>query len=86
MNGLQAKGYNIIKVDDLTYLWEIDTSVRTTANPTIAEMHTLSKKMRSLGLWSYSDGNKYELFVSPTALRMSSPKVPYTMRCSFLAR
>lgn len=77
MSGLLAKGYNIIKVDDLTYLWEIDTSVRTTANPTIAEMHTLSKKMRNLGLWSYSDGDEYELFVSPTALRMSSPSIIY---------
>lgn len=77
MAGLIARGYSITKVDELTFIWNIETSVRTTSSPTVAERHTLSKKMRDLGLWSYTDGNDYKLYISPVALRMSSPSIIY---------
>ena len=77
MADLIARGYDIIKADDLTFIWNVETSVRTTHSPTVAERHSLSKKMRNLGLWSYTDGNKYKLYISPIALRMSSPSIIY---------
>ena len=77
MAALVARGYNIDKLDELTYVWNVETSVRTTSSPTLVERHSLSKKMRYLGLWSYTDGEKYKLYVSPVATRMSSPSIIY---------
>lgn len=33
--------------------------------------------MRNLGLWGYTDGDEYKLYISPIALRMSSPSIIY---------
>lgn len=77
MSALVSKGYNIMKLDDLSYLWRVDTYVRSTPSPTVAERHSLSKKMRSLGLWSYTNGDDYKLYISPKALRMSTPSIIY---------
>ena len=77
MADLIARGYDIVKADELTFIWNVETSVRTTPSPTVAERHTLSKKMRNLGLWGYTDGDEYKLYISPIALRMSSPSIIY---------
>ena len=77
MANLIARGYDITKADALTYIWNVNSYVRTTANPTVAERHNLSKKMRDLGLWSYTDGDSYELYISPIATKMSSPSIIY---------
>lgn len=77
MADLLARGYHIDKIDALTYIWNVETSVRTTSSPTVVERHSLSKKMRDLGLWSYTDGEEYKLYVSPIASKMSSPSIIY---------
>lgn len=77
MAALFARGYNIDKIDALTYKWNVETSVRTTPSPTVVERHSLSKKMRDLGLWSYTDGEEYKLYISPIANKMSSPSIIY---------
>lgn len=80
MAKLNTKGYNISKEatsDGYCYFITVDSYVKTTPSPTIAEWHSLSKKLRNLGLWSYCDGNEYKTYISPTAFRMSSPAIIY---------
>ena len=77
MNALMRRGYNIDKIDALTYIWNVETSVRTTSSPTLMERYSLSKKMRDLGLWSYTDGEEYKMYISSAANRMSSPSIIY---------
>ena len=76
MMDLNARGYNVTKVGDKYYV-QAETYVRTTPSPTIAEWHLLSKKMRNQGLWSYTDGIEYKLYISSTAQKMSSPAIIY---------
>lgn len=73
---LQSRGYNIIK-DGCTYYLTVDSYVKTTPSPTIAEWHNLSKRLRSLGLWSYMDGKEYKLYISTQAQKFSSPSIIY---------
>lgn len=72
-----AKGYTINKDADGKFILSADCSVKTTANPTISEKHTLSNKLRDKGIWSYTDGDAYKLYISPTADNMSSASVIY---------
>lgn len=76
MTSLNRKGYNVTKNGN-TYYIQSESYVKTTPNPTIAEWHTLAKKIRNQGLWSYTDGNKYKLYISPIAQRISSPAIIY---------
>lgn len=77
MAALVARGYSVTKDADNNYIFSVNCSVRTTSNPTIAEKHTLSKKMRDIGVWSYSDGDSYKLYISPVADNLSSAAVIY---------
>lgn len=77
MAKLVRKGYSVTKVADNKYLLSANCSVRTTSNPTIAEKHTLSKRLRDIGVWSYSDGDSYKLYISPVAYNLSSAAVIY---------
>lgn len=76
MNNLNASGYNVSK-EGSQYFLQTDSYVKTTPSPTISEWHILSKKMRNQGLWSYTDGVEYKLYISPTAAKMSSPAIIY---------
>lgn len=76
MTDLNAHGYNIIKDAD-KYFLTTDSYVKTTPSPTIAEWHLLSKKLRNMGLWSYTDGKEYKLYISAKARKMSSPAIIY---------
>lgn len=76
MNALNTRGYVVVKDGD-SYFLTNDSYVKTTPSPTIAEWHTLSKKLRNQGLWSYTDGLEYKLFISPISQRMSSPAIIY---------
>jgi len=76
MNDLNAQGYNVSKSGE-KYCLKADSYVRTTPSPTIAEWHLLSKTMRNQGLWSYTDGVGYKLYISPIAAKMSSPAIIY---------
>lgn len=67
MTNLRTKGYLVVKEGDNNYKLTTDCSVRTTSNPTITEKHNLSHKLRDVGVWSYSDGNSYKLYISPVA-------------------
>lgn len=73
---VRIKGYPISKDGD-KYNIEFYTSVRTTANPTIVEKHTLSKKIRDIGIWSVFDGDKYRLYISDKASKISSASIIY---------
>lgn len=77
MAALVARGYTITKVADNNYVLSANCSVRTTSNPTIAEKHTLSKRLRDIGVWSYSDGDSYKLYISSVADNLSSAAVIY---------
>lgn len=77
MADLVAKGYSVNKDTNNNYIFSVNCSVRTTSNPTIAEKHTLSKKVRDTGVWSYSDGDSYKLYISPVANDLSSAAVIY---------
>lgn len=77
MSELVARGYAIKKEEDNKYYLSAHSSVRTTSNPTFAEKHTLSKKLRDVGVWSYSDGDSYKLYISPSADNLSSAAVIY---------
>lgn len=77
MADLIAKGYDITKINATTYIWTVNAYVKTTPSPTVAERHNLSKKMRDLGLWGYTDGEEYKLYISPIAQKMSSPSIIY---------
>lgn len=76
MSRLMAAGYCIVK-ENGEYFWTMDSYVKTTQSPTIAEWHSLSKKTRNQGLWSYTDGVSYKLYISPIAQKMSSPAIIY---------
>lgn len=76
MSRLIATGYCIVK-ENGEYFWTMDSYVKTTQSPTIAEWHSLSKKTRNQGLWSYTDGVSYKLYISPIAQKMSSPAIIY---------
>lgn len=76
MNDLNGRGYHVTKVGD-DFFVDMDSYVKTTPSPTIAEWHSLSKKLRNQGLWSYTDGVEYKLFISPSAQRISSPAIIY---------
>lgn len=76
MNDLNARGYSVSKSED-KYCLKAVSYVKTTPSPTIAEWHTLSKTMRNQGLWSYTDGVGYKLYISPIAVKMSSPAIIY---------
>lgn len=76
MIALQTRGYTVVKKGD-KYVLNANCSVRTTSNPTIAEKHNLSKKLRDIGVWSYCDGNSYKLYISPDADNYSSAAVVY---------
>ena len=73
---LNTRGYNVIKDGDKYYM-NVDSYVKTTHSPSIAEWHVLSKKLRNLGLWSYTDGKEYKLYISSMAQRISSPVIIY---------
>ena len=77
MNELNARGYNVSRGGNNKYQLKNDSYVKTTPSPTIAEWHMLSKTLRNQGLWSYTDGAGYKLFISPIAARMSSPAIIY---------
>lgn len=76
MSGLQARGYNIVK-EGINYYLLVESYVKTTPSPTIAEWHNLSKRLRSIGLWSYTDGKEYKLYISFLSQKMSSPSLIY---------
>lgn len=76
MADLIAKGYTIIKEEDIFRL-SAHCSVRTTSKPTIKEKHSLSKRLRDVGVWSYSDGDFFKLYISPLADNLSSASVIY---------
>ena len=73
---LVARGYDVVAEGDAYYL-KSDSYVKTTPAPTIAEWHMLSRRLRTLGLWSYTDGKEYKLYISPTAQHFSSPAIIY---------
>jgi hypothetical protein len=77
MTELVSKGYSVTKVADNNYILSANCSVRTTSNPTIAEKHTLSKKLRDIGIWSYLDGDSYKLYISTVAYNLSSAAIIY---------
>lgn len=80
MSALNSRGYSITKeptAEGYKYFVIYESYVKTTPNPTRAEWHSLSKKMRNVGLWSYTDGKEYKLYISSTAFRMSSPAIIY---------
>lgn len=74
---LVNRGYSITKQPDGSYRLSANCTVKTTSNPTIAEKHTLSKKLRDIGAWSYSDGDSYKLYISPVADNLSSAAIIY---------
>lgn len=76
MTALNTRGYNVTKEGE-KYFLDVDSYVKTTPSPTIAEWHTSSKRLRNLGLWSYTDGVEYKLYVSTKAQIMSSPAIIY---------
>lgn len=76
MGRLIAKGYHVIQSGNDFVLTE-SVSVKTTANPTIAEKERLAKKLRNLGVWAYNDGKSYKLYISDEADIMSSASVIY---------
>ncbi len=76
MNDLNGRGYHVTKVGD-DFFVDMDSYVKTTPSPTIAEWHSLSKKLRNQGLWGYTDGVEYKLYISPSAQRISSPAIIY---------
>lgn len=77
MSSLNARGYSIIKDANSEFHYNVDSYVKTTPCPTIAEWHTLAVKIRNNGLWSYTNGEEYKLFISPTAQKISSPAIIY---------
>jgi hypothetical protein len=77
MASLNANGYSISKDADSVFHFNVDSYVKTTPSPTIAEWHSLAVKIRSYGLWSYTNGEEYKLFISPTAQKLSSPSIIY---------
>lgn len=77
MATLVAKGYSVSKNADNNYILSANCTVKTTSNPTIAEKHALSKKLRDIGVWSYSDGDSYKLYISSVADNLSSAAVIY---------
>lgn len=67
MRDLISKGYSVVKDGENNYKLNANCSVRTTSNPTIKEKYNLSRKLRDVGVWSYSDGDSYKLYISPVA-------------------
>lgn len=76
MTSLNAKGYMVSKDND-KYHVTYHSSIKTTSNPTIVEKHTLAKKIRDLGIWSYCDGNNYKLYISDKACQSSTSSIIY---------
>lgn len=75
VTSLISKGYDIVKEDE-KYLWRESLDMNS-YNVTHKVYYELSKKITQKGLWSYTDGKEYRLYISDEKIILSSESIIY---------
>jgi hypothetical protein len=76
MDSLISKGYNIRK-EGVAYILEEDVNIKKISSPTQNEKYRLAKKLKSKGVWTYTDVSAYKLYISDLNINLSSASIIY---------
>lgn len=82
---IAVKGYNIRKIvngDIKKYLYKEDFTM-IDYNVSLTRWRTLASRIRHKGIWSYTDGNQYRLYISKDAIDMSPASIIYSLMFFF---
>ena len=83
---LENKGYNIITFlsdeGETKYYWE-EEILMMTYKPSKLDYYTLASKLREIGIWYFTDGEKYKTFISSDPLHISTESIIYNLMFFF---
>lgn len=82
MQNLTSKGYNIHK-DNKQYVLHEKISLGRRYNVTRSDWYRLSNSLLTKGLWTYTDGNEYRIYISSNALPMTEASIIYCIMFFF---
>lgn len=87
MSSLNAAGYNIVsEVQDdgntILYFWQEEIMMGT-YSPTRLDYFNLSEIIRNKGVWYYTDGSEYRIYVSSKTFRIHTESVIYNLMFFF---
>lgn len=84
-NLVASKGYAISKkkIDGANRYFYTESHTMLDYNIAKTCWSTLAFKIRQKGIWSYTDGNEYRLYISKNAIQWSSPSIIYSIMFFF---
>lgn len=82
---IASKGYNITKkkIDGISHYFYKENHTMLNYNIAKTNWFSLAFRIMQKGIWSYTDGNEYRLYVSKDAIQWSSPSIIYSIMFFF---